>query len=127
MKKIIISTILILTGFWCTYAQEAVPQDGQITVVQEEETMTHNPEGRQMVNEVEIPSAVQEGFINSAYNEMTIVEVYELTGEALDEIPTMVQEPKPDKLYEVVVEDSSRSAILYFTEDGRLYDSIERV
>lgn len=127
MKKIIISTVLVLAGLWCTYAQEAVPQDEQITATQEEEAMTHNPEGRQMVNEVEIPSAVQEGFINSTYNEMTIVEVYELTGEALDEIPTMVQEPKPDKLYEVVVEDSSRSAILYFTEDGRLYDSIERV
>lgn len=124
MKKIIISVVMVIAAVWCTQAQEAIPQEEQII---QEETMAQNPEGRQMINDMDIPSAVQEGFVNSEFKGMSIVEVYELTGEALDEIPTLIQEPKPDKLYEVVVEDSSRSAILYFTEDGKLYDSIERV
>lgn len=120
-----ISASLALATLWCAYAQEAIPQEEEIT--QQEETMARNSEGRQMINEMNVPSAVQEGFTNSEFHGMSIVEVYELSGEALEEIPTLSQEPKPERLYELVVEDSSRSAILYFTEEGKLYDFVEKV
>lgn len=128
MKKIIISAALVLATIWCSHAQEALPQEEQILTPQEEnETAVYNPEGRQIISESDVPSAIQDAFAKSEFHGMSIIEVYELTGEALDEIPTLRQEPKPNKLYELVVEDSSRSAILYFTEDGELYDSVEKV
>ncbi len=119
--------ITLLTS-WQVYAQEVMPQEEQSMDFEEEHTMLFN-QGRVAISEEEIPQAVKEAYAESKFKGMSIVEAYEITGEALNEIPVANQSTKPDKLYELVVGDgdSVQSAVLYFTEEGELYDSIEKV
>lgn len=125
MKKLIMFLIFAVSVVFSADAQEGIPQEEQI--LQQEETFSPQEEGKFMIDEADIPQAVQETLNSADYQGMIITEAYEITGEALNEIPTITQEPKPDKLYELWVEDSTRSAILYFNEDGELYDMVEKV
>lgn len=125
MKKLIMFLIFAMGVVFIADAQEGVPQEEQI--FQQEEVFSPQKEGKFQVDEADIPQAIQETLTSADYQGMVITEAYEITGEALNEIPTITQEPKPDKLYELWMEDSTRSAILYFNENGELYDMIEKV
>lgn len=129
MKKIVLSLIFSSGIVFLTHAQEGISPEEQAMSPPEESFSpeAEEAEGKIQIETTNIPPVVLRAFASSNYQEMTIVEAYTLRGGALDEMPGLVQVPKPEMLYELLVEDSTRSALLYFTEDGELYDTIENV
>jgi hypothetical protein len=81
---------------------------------------------REKIEVSALPDAVKQGFDNSEYGQMKIIEAYALSAEAAKKIIDgtrdikIVVEEDP-MLYELRVEKGDHSALLYFTEKGELY------
>lgn len=127
MKKICISLALAIATIGIAEAQEGVPAEEQILTPQKE-TTTQQKEGRKRITETDLPQLVQEALQQGEFQGMSITEAYELAGEALDEIPTTTQDPKPELLYELQVVDAATGsmAIVYFTQEGILYEVVRK-
>ncbi len=127
MKRIF-TLAFVLAIFWSARAQEGVPQE-EPEVTPQEELPVEPQAGRKKLSEEEIPQLIMEAFYQSKYQGMTLTEAYELKGAALEDIPTTTQDPKPEVLYELQVTDtkSGSFAILYFTQEGTLYDIARKV
>lgn len=81
---------------------------------------------RQKLSLDEIPQAVKRGLANSQYASMQVVEANILSAE---EAKKMLEGDRDIKviteetmLYELKVEEGNHSALLYFTENGELYN-----
>ncbi len=86
-------------------------------------------EGMSKITESDLPQEVKDGIEDSEYQGATIEQAYELSGDALTQVLTQnnnttgtLATGEPEKLYQLQINtQDSKSAVLYFTEEGELY------
>jgi hypothetical protein len=119
MKTTILLLGIMLSISWMGYAQTI----DETNEVEEDEVVGSK---REKIDVRALPQAVQQGFNQSEYGNMKIIEAYMLSAEEAKKIldgtrdeKIVVEEPL---LYELKVESGDHSAVLYFTEKGELYN-----
>ena len=119
MKTMILLLGIMLSTLWMGYAQTIE----ETNEVEEDEVVGSK---REKIDVTALPQAVKQGFEQSEYGNMNIIEAYVLSAEEAKKIldgtrdeKIIVEEPL---LYELKVEKGDHSAVLYFTEKGELYN-----
>ena len=119
MKTTILLLGIMLSISWMGYAQTI----DETKEVEEDEVVGSK---REKIDVRELPQAVQQGFNQSEYGNMKIIEAYVLSAEEAKKILDGTRDEKivveKPLLYELKVERGDHSAVLYFTEKGELYN-----
>jgi hypothetical protein len=91
-----------------------------------------NPESvvaaeRQEIDRLQLPSTVVRALDEGTYEGMDITEVFVLQGDALKYATARRTDLIPRLLYELRLWDGKQFSVVYFTEQGELYEADRRV
>ena len=123
MKTTILLMGIMIGSSLIGFAQEIEPAKEMEPTKEMEEVVNST---RERVKIADLPDAVKQGFEESEYGQMNIVEAYALSAEAAKKVLDGTRDEKivveeETMLYELQVEKGDHRALLYFTAAGELY------
>ncbi len=117
MKKVIILSALFLGFLGTTYAQDMILPENMV----EPESISNAD--RQAIDHSELPSPVVRALDEGTYEGMAIAEAFVLQGDALKHAASERIDRVPRVLYELQLWRGDQLSVVYFTEQGEVYEA----
>ena len=115
-KYVILSALFVITSA-VSYAQDMVlPED----VINHERIANTD---RQAIHQSELPSSVVRALDEGTYEGMDIAEAFVLQGDALKRAAADRNDIAPRVLYELQLWSGENFSVVYFTEQGEVYEA----
>ena len=117
MKRLFALFAILSIAFASVFAQDMVLSEN---VTNPESVADAN---RQEIDHTQLPPSVVRALDEGSYEGMTIAEVFVLRGEALKYATARRTDLVPRRLYELQLWDGKELSVIYFTEQGELYEA----
>ena len=117
MKKVIVLSTLFLSIWGTTYAQDMMLPENVV----EPENISNSD--RQAIDQSELPSSIVRALDEKTYEGMAIAEAFVLQGDALKQAASERIDIVPRVLYELQLWRGDQHAVVYFTEQGEVYEA----